>query len=114
MDKSVNLAPGHRLLKTDFDRIHRNHISDAIRVLLQESENHPFAESTHYDVLLDNGRRLAPKAVLGVAARRALGLDVRPKHFRGGERTPCFRVIRAAGYAIVPKRGGGNMASKAN
>lgn len=103
------LNPGRVLSNSDFERVKRNHIRDAIRALKAGLENHPFAESTHYDVLLDSGRRLAPKAVFGVAARRALGLDLRPKHFRGGERTPCFRAIRAAGYKIVPKKKDGNM-----
>ena len=47
---------------------------------------------------------LAPKEVLGAAAR--LGLDVGPSHFRGGEGTPCFRIIRAAGLRIEPKKVG--------
>ena len=77
----------------------------AIRSLLEGREEHPFAESTKYDVLLGDGSRLAPKAVLGIAVRRALGLDAGTSHFRGGEGTPCFKIIRAAGLAIVPKGG---------
>ncbi|MDE2718827.1 MAG: HNH endonuclease [Chloroflexota bacterium] len=67
------------------------------------------SESTDYDVLLADGRRLAPKALFGVAASRALNLDVRPAHFKGGEGTPCFRAIRAAEFRIVPKAADGNV-----
>ena len=43
---------------------------------------------------------------MGAAARLGLGLDIGPSHFRGGEGTPCFRAIRAAGLRIEPKKVG--------
>ena len=105
METEVGLAPGRRLRREDFWRVNSEHIREAVQALLGGSEDHPFAESTDYDVLLDDGTRLAPKAVFGVAARRTLRLDLGPPHFKGGDDTPCFRFIRAAGFAIVPKGG---------
>ena len=78
-------------------------------MLVEGIVNHLLSESTDYDVLLADGRRLAPKALFGVAASRALNLDVRPGHFRGGEGTPRFRAIRAAEFRIVPKAAEGDV-----
>jgi hypothetical protein len=64
---------------------------------------HPFGPSTDYDVLLDTGERLPPKAVFGLAATRALGFEVLPGHFTGGIGSPCFRALEAAGYKILEK-----------
>ena len=72
------------------------------RLCCGESE-HSFGESTHYDVIGDDGSPLPPKAVYGVAATEALGFEVRPQHFKGGRDTRCFRAITRAGYTIVPK-----------
>ena len=109
METRTSLAPGRWLIGADFDRVESKCIREAVQALGNGSEKHPFAESTDYDVLLEDGTRLASKAVFGVAARRALGLDVQPKHFQGGEGTPCFRIIRAAGFPIVPKGGDGDV-----
>lgn len=64
---------------------------------------HAFGPSTDYDVLLDTGERLPPKAVFGLAATRALGFTVRPGHFTGGIDSPCFKALAGAGYVIVEK-----------
>lgn len=109
MGVETKLAPGRWLSRADFDRVSSEHIREAVRAILEDSVDHPFAESTDYDVLLEDGARLPPKAVFGIAARRVLGLNILPGHFRGGDRQPCFRVIRDAGYAIVPKGGDGNV-----
>ena len=111
METRESLAPGQWLTTEDHERVKSKYIREAVQVLLKGSVKHPFAESTGYDVLLKDGTRLAPKAVFGVAAQRALNLDIRPSHFRGGEGTPCFRIIRMAGFAIVPKGRDGNVPS---
>ena len=105
----TELAPGRWLTVDDFRRVEPEDIRESARLLVEGMVNHPFFESTDYDVLLADGRRLAPKALFGVAARRALNLDVRPGHFRGGEGTPCFRAIRAAEFRIVPKAADGDV-----
>ena len=98
-----SLSPGRRLKGEDFERVKAEHIREAVQEILDGVVDHPFAESTDYDVVLEDGTRLAPKAVFGVAASRALGIAVRPRDFRGGEGTPCFRTIRAANLWIMPK-----------
>lgn len=62
-----------------------------------------FGPSTDYDLVLEDGTRLPPKAVFGVAASNALGFEVEPRHFSGGVGTPCFQALEAAGFEIVPK-----------
>jgi hypothetical protein len=64
---------------------------------------HSFGESTDYDLLTDEGKRLAPKAVFGMALTRALDREILPKHFSAGENSACFRMLRDAGYRIVGK-----------
>jgi 5-methylcytosine-specific restriction protein A len=56
-----------------------------------------------YDALIEDGSRLAPKQILGVAATLALGFRVGPRHFAGGLDSACFRILANAGYRIVPK-----------
>lgn len=70
---------------------------------LLDGDEHGFGESTDYDLLTDEGRRLPPKAVFGTALSRALGREILPKHFSAGEDSVCFRLLRDAGYRIVPK-----------
>ena len=55
-----------------------------------------------YD-LLEQGKRYPPKAVVGLAARRALGRPLRPDEFSGGEESWAFRFLRDLGFTIVTK-----------
>jgi len=65
---------------------------------------HSFGPSTDYDLISDDGRRFPPKAVFGVALSLALGGEsIEPKHFSGGESSACFRLLREAGYQVIPK-----------
>lgn len=66
---------------------------------------HRFGPSTTYDLLTDDDERLPPKAVFGLAASRRFGFDVGPEHFSAGWGQPCFRILQASGYRIVPKSG---------
>ena len=86
-----------------FQAVNGEHLLRAARLLADGHVDHPFGESTTYDVLFD-GRRLPPKAVFGLAATEALGFPVRPENFRGGEGTPTFRILREYGYPVVPKQ----------
>jgi hypothetical protein len=70
---------------------------------LRGGESHSFGPSLDYDVVLEDGTRLAPKAVFGLAASEALGFEVLPGHFTAGETSPSFRILRAAGYTISTK-----------
>jgi len=76
----------------------------AVQQFMQGEVEHSFGASTDFDLIADDGRRLPPKAVFGVALSAALGgMKVLPKHFSGGETSTCFRLLRSAGYEIVPK-----------
>jgi 5-methylcytosine-specific restriction protein A len=84
-------------------RVTSLHLWNAIQQLVGSTAHHSFGDSIDFDVLLDDGTRLPPKAVFGVAATEALGFEVLPRHFSGGIGTPCFRALEAAGYQIVRK-----------
>jgi hypothetical protein len=92
-----------RLPAEVLEKVTAKHIWDAVQALLAGDVQHPFGPSTDYDVLADDGTRLPPKAVFGIAATEALGFKVVPDHFSGGLNTPCFRAIEQAGYQIVRK-----------
>jgi len=82
------------------------HIWLAVQGLVHgELSQDPFGDSTEFDLVTENGQRLPPKAVFGIALGMALGTAVEPKHFSGGEGSPCFRALRVAGYQVVPKTG---------
>jgi hypothetical protein len=62
----------------------------------------PFGPSTDYDLIADDGQRLRPKAVFGLALSLALdGEPIGPRHFTAGGL--CFTLLEEAGYKIVPK-----------
>lgn len=92
-----------RLPVADLENVTPEHIWNAIQKLINGYDEHGFGESTDYDLLSENGIRLAPKAVFGVAACEALGFRVLPIHFTGGDDSASFRILREAGYRIVPK-----------
>lgn len=97
------LSGDGRLPVVELNRVAGDHVWRAVQRLLCEPVKHSFGESTHYDVIADDGSRLPPKAVFGIAASEALGFQVRPCHFKGGIGTPCFKAIAAAGYSIRSK-----------
>ena len=94
------------LTARDFRLVSAEHVREAVEEL-RNGATHCFAASIHYDVVLGDGMRLPPKAVFGVAASHALGREVRPRDFRGGDKTPCFRKVEAAGFTIESKKAGG-------
>jgi len=63
---------------------------------------HRFGASTHYDVLFE-GRRYAPKAVVGRAAFLLNGVELTPYDFAAGIGTTCFRILERNGFDIVSK-----------
>ncbi|MCC6671548.1 MAG: EVE domain-containing protein [Planctomycetes bacterium] len=84
-------------------RIRREHVEQALDAL-DAGITHAFGPSTDYD-LLARGRVYAPKAVFGVAAQFALGQQLVPDDFSGGENSTCFSVLRDCGYTVEPKPG---------
>jgi 5-methylcytosine-specific restriction protein A len=81
--------------------ITRKHIVEAIRDL-DRGVDHPFGESTGYDVLFE-GRRYPPKAVVGLAVGKLTGRQLGPSDFSGGIKSRCVQVLKAADFAIVSK-----------
>ena len=82
--------------------ISKGHILNAIE-LYNEGKEHKFAQSTKYD-LLHKGKRYPPKAILGIAAELVTGRVFTPYDFHAGVRSKCFRILKACGFDIVPKR----------
>jgi 5-methylcytosine-specific restriction protein A len=83
------------------DGITRQHIVGAIRDV-DRGVDHPFGESTGYDVLFE-GRRYPPKAVVGLAVGKLTGRSLGPYDFKGGLRSKCFEVLEANGFEIISK-----------
>lgn len=80
------------------------YIWSAVQLFLAGEVEHRFGPSTDFDLIADSGQRFPPKAVFGVALSLALdGIVIEPKHFTAGESSTCFRLLRAAGYRILPK-----------
>lgn len=92
-----------RLPVSELEKVTPEHLFIAVRRLLSNDIDHDFGDSTDYDVLLEDGSRLPPKAVFGLAASEALGFAVKPRHFVGGLKSPCFRILESAGYRVIPK-----------
>ena len=89
-------------------KVTRDDIEAAIAAL-DRGEPHPFGSSTFYD-LIESDKRYPPKAVVGLAARRALGRMLRPEEFSGGATSWAFRLLRDRGFKIVPKQTNSNTA----
>jgi hypothetical protein len=108
-DSSQRMKKGRsseRLPAEVLARVTPEHIWLAVQGLVQgELSQGPFGDSTEFDLIAEGGQRLPPKAVFGIALGVALGTVVEPKHFSGGEDSPCFRALRAAGYEVIPKTG---------
>ena len=96
-------SQGGPLPPAAFDLVTAKHIWNAVRRLCSGPVGHAFGESRGYDVLADDGSRLAPKVVFGLAASEAFGFELGPEHFKGGPGTRCFKSIDRAGFPIVPK-----------
>lgn len=101
MNSSVSRLRDRALSNNIPSGITRQHIVAAIRDL-DQGASHAFGESTGYDVLFE-GRRYAPKAVVGLAAGKLTGAPLGPHDFKGGLKSKCFRVLETNGFAIITK-----------
>ena len=61
-----------------------------------------FGSSRRYDLLYE-GRRYAPKAVLGLAAQLLTGKEYYPQDFSCGQGSKCFKVLQELEFHIVKK-----------
>src|SRR5262245_32471880 len=65
--------------------------------------DHPFGQPTGYELIHD-GRRYAPKAVVGLACRYSIGRILQPEEFSGGEAPGQANfVLRKLGFSVVRK-----------
>lgn len=92
-----------RLPAEELRKVRADDLWSAREELLASRDYTPFEDSEDYDVLVENGARLPPKALFGRALAKTLGRDILPKHFSGGEGTTCFRILEEYGYEIVRK-----------
>lgn len=79
---------------------------DVLRAISDIDQGHvnDFGNSTTYD-LIHEGRRYAPKEVMGLAAQRVLGRTLKPNEFSGGKSSKCFKVLKSLGFNIERKPG---------
>lgn len=65
--------------------------------------DHPFGNPTGYE-LVHEGRRYAPKAVVGLACRYSIGRILQPDEFSGGEAPGQANfVLRKLGFTVLKK-----------
>lgn len=70
---------------------------------LDAGVEHPFGQPTTYQLVYE-GRRYAPKAVVGLACRHSIGRMLRPEDFSGGEAPGQANfVLRSLGFTVVRK-----------
>ncbi|MGN7752957.1 hypothetical protein [Sinorhizobium sp. 22678] len=101
--KEVPMLPrAHgRLPAQLLDAITAEHVWEAVQWLAVNQDVHPFGEARDFDLIADDGIRLPPKAVFGLAAKLALGREILPEHFTGGIASRCHRTLQAAGFEIA-------------
>lgn len=80
----------------------REHVLRAIADL-DAGEDHPFGKPTGYELVLD-GKRYAPKAVVGLACRYSIGRLLAPEEFSGGEAPGQANfVLRRLGFTVASR-----------
>lgn len=80
----------------------RQDIEDGLALFRDGKEPHSFKDSTRFDLLVD-GSRYPPKAIVGLAARRALERTPRWSDFTGGESSSAFRLLWSRGFEMTTK-----------
>lgn len=96
-------AAPRRLSARALQAVTAEHLWSAVQKLAQAPDDHPFGPSRGFDLVMEDGVRLAPKAVFGLAAAEALGFSVGPEHFSGGVASQSQRALVAAGFLVRPR-----------
>ncbi|WCD82966.1 HNH endonuclease [Pseudomonas sp. TUM22785] len=100
-ERASSKAPS-RLPIAVLRRVTALHVWEAVRDLLAGTVAiEDFGPPIKYELVTEDGQRLPPKAVFGLAATRALGFPIKPKHFTAGIGSPCFQILIEAGFPIV-------------
>jgi hypothetical protein len=80
----------------------KEHVVQALAEL-DAGIDHPFGSPTVYELVRD-GKRYAPKAVIGLACRYCIGRVLTPDEFSGGEAPGQANfVLRKLGFSVVRK-----------
>ena len=80
----------------------REHVLRTLSELDAGIEN-PFGKSTGYE-LIENNKRYAPKAVIGLSCRYSIGRILQPEEFSGGEAPGQANfVLRKLGFTVAKK-----------
>jgi hypothetical protein len=79
------------------------HMIDAAVAEFLAGKEHNFKPSRDYDLLLETGERLPPKAVFGLALEKVIGRPATPYDFSAGWGAPCFQSSRRLGTPLLPK-----------
>ncbi|HFF2080229.1 TPA: hypothetical protein ACGBGA_002830 [Pseudomonas aeruginosa] len=98
----VTCKTSGRLPVAQLRKVTAFHVWEAVRDLLEGVEVPDFGSPIKFELVTEDGERLPPKAVFGLAATRALGFAIKPKHFTAGVGSPCFQILMDAGFPIVP------------
>jgi hypothetical protein len=90
-------------LPTEALRATPEFIWQAVQRFIAGESSPQFGPSTDFDLIVSH-HRFPPKPVFGKALSMASGgKEVLPKHFTGGEGSPCFRLLRGAEFDVVRK-----------
>src|SRR5262245_56323227 len=74
---------------------------------LDAGTSHLFGAPTRYELVHD-GKRYAPKAVVGLACRYSIGRALSPEEFSGGEAPgQANDVLRKLGFTVIEKETAG-------
>ena len=79
-------------------------VSEGIKLFEAGRVAHGFKASEKFDVL-GEGNRYPPKAIAALATREQEGWLPKPADFSAGAGSKCFRLLREAGFRVVPKPG---------
>lgn len=87
-----------RIAAAELYRIEEEDLREAIAGFREGTLPRTFKESTRFDLLVDGHRRLPPKAIIALAARRTPGRALSSGEFSGGESSTAFRLLLERGF----------------
>ena len=92
-----------RIPASELYAIREEHLRDAVSDFREGVLPPTFRDSTRFDLLADGYKRLPPKAIIALAARRPLGRVLSSSEFAGGESSTVFRLLVERGFEFATK-----------
>jgi hypothetical protein len=92
-----------RIPASELYQIQEDDLRNAIAEFREGALPPTFKDSTRFDLLVDGYRRLPPKAIIALAARRPLGRVLSSNEFSGGESSAVFRLLLERGFEFATK-----------